>query len=280
MANIELPDLLDRIIPAVVQILTPSGQGTGFVLSEDGLIISNRHVVGYERFVKVVTKEKKEYYGQIIASNPHIDFCVIYVPDAKFNDTLSMIDSDGVRLGESIVAIGHPYGYDYTISQGIISSKGRKDVGPAFKNVEFFQLDMGINPGNSGGPVVRRGTGEVIGMVTLGLRQADNIGFAVPSNYGNTYLTKINAYDRESALNSIYCTVCGSASAGSSKYCNKCGSTIEKMTLEDFKKSLNIEAGEREKEAVEFGKEKKCPSCGTVNEETAKYCKKCGSTLG
>ncbi len=276
---LKLPDLLDKIIPSVVQIITPTGQGTGFVLSEDGLIITNKHVIGLNNFVQVVKKDGTKTYGQVVASNPHFDFAALYVNDT-FKDTLKLADSSSVRLGEDVVAIGHPYGYDYTISQGIVSSLGRKDVGPAFKDVDFFQLDMGINPGNSGGPVVRRNNGEVIGMVTLGLAQGDNIGFAVPSSYSMKYMESEALNEKDRVLNYIYCSSCGNMNEGEVKYCNRCGASIQKITLDDFIKSLPKEEGsQREKDASPVKEEKQCPSCGTMNKKDVKYCLKCGTTL-
>lgn len=278
MANQELPDLVDQTVPAVVQIITSSGQGTGFVISDKGLVVTNKHVVGYNTFVKIITSEKKEYYGQVVASDPHIDCSILYV-DAPFSGMLSLGDAPQARLGDSVVAIGHPYGYDYTISQGIISSKGRKNVNPTFKDVEFLQLDMGINPGNSGGPVIRRDNGKVVGMVTLGLQQGDNIGFAVPSNYVVEFVDKVSKITKEDALKSSYCTVCGSMNKEDSAYCIKCGSKINKTSLEEFKKTMPKTEQEREKEATAVEGKIKCPACGTNNEKDSRYCIKCGTTL-
>ncbi len=275
----ELPDLIDQILPAVVQIITPTGQGTGFVINEkDGLIVTNKHVVEFNTFVQVVTNDGRKFYGQVVASDPHIDLSVLYVNET-FPKALKLSDSSNVRLGESVIAIGHPYGYDYTISQGIISSKGRKNVGPTFRDVEFFQLDMGINPGNSGGPVMKRDSGEVVGMVTLGVREADNIGFAVPSNYDREFLSKIATMSKTDAIDSTYCSVCGNMEKKDAKYCSRCGSTIEKISLDKFIASLPENAGKVEKSPIEIGDKKKCPNCETLNEKTDRYCKKCGTVL-
>jgi serine protease Do len=276
----ELPDLLDKVIPSVVQIMTPTGQGTGFVINENGLIITNKHVVGYNKFVQIRNNEEDIRYGQVVAANPYIDLAVVY-SEGTFNNKLKLADSSEVRLGESVVAVGHPYGYDYTISQGIISSIGRKDVNPTFKDVGFFQLDMGINPGNSGGPVLKRTNGEVIGMVTMGVLNADNIGFAVPSTYNKQYLDEIAAYDRDTLVKKIYCSICGNLNPHETKYCQKCGAKIETLTLEQFVKSMpkDVQPG-KEKKGIEVEGQVKCPSCGAENKKESRYCEKCGTTLG
>lgn len=276
----ELPDLLDKVIPSVVQILTPTGQGTGFVLNENGLIITNKHVVGYNSFVQIRNNEEDIRYGQVVAANPYIDLAIVY-SEGTFDNKLKLADSSDVRLGESVVAVGHPYGYDYTISQGIVSSIGRKDVNPSFKDIGFFQLDMGINPGNSGGPVIRRTNGEVIGMVTMGVLNADNIGFAVPSTYNIEYLEQVSAYDKDTIIKKIYCSVCGNLNSDQTKYCQKCGAKIQRMTLEEFVKTLpkDIKPG-KEKEGSHVEGKLKCPSCGAENPKNNRYCDKCGTTLG
>jgi serine protease Do len=276
----ELPDMLEEILPAVVQIVTATGQGTGFVVQENGLIVTNRHVVGYNPFVEVKTNEDKKYYGQLIASNPHIDTALLYV-NKDFSRTLKLVDSSSTRLGEPVVAIGHPYNYNYSVHQGIISSIGRKDVGPLFKNVKFLQLDMGINPGNSGGPLIRRKTGEVIGMITLGLFQGDNIGFAMPSNYTDEFIKETEAKNKEKALSSIYCSVCGYMNENKTTYCNRCGSKIQKIQLKEFvdslpkKESTNVMQVSDNNESGKI----KCPSCKTVNDSKRRYCENCGTTL-
>ncbi len=165
--GLSLPDVVEEIMKAVVQIKTPGGQGTGFFIRDDGLVITNKHVVGNDVFVKVRTKEGLEYDGQVCKGDSTTDYAFLFT-NAPCKKILSFADSESVRVAETVVAIGHPYGYDFTVSEGIVSAIERHEVVPGLNSVGFLQLDAGINPGNSGGPLIRK-SGEVLGMITMTL---------------------------------------------------------------------------------------------------------------
>ena len=158
------------------------GLGSGFIVSEDGQILTNAHVVDGADTVQVTLKDGRTFEGQVIGTDPFTDVAVI---DIEANDlpTLALSDSDQLKPGEWAIAIGNPLGLDNTVTVGIVSATGRSSgqVGVADKRVNFIQTDAAINPGNSGGPLLNE-RGEVIGMNTAIIQNAQGIGFAIPIN--------------------------------------------------------------------------------------------------
>lgn len=158
------------------------GTGSGFIISADGRIITNAHVVDGSDTVKVTLKDGRSLTGQVVGVDPVTDVAVIKVA----GDNLPIVrvgNSDQIQPGEWAVAIGNPLGLDNTVTAGIISAKGRSSgqVGVPDKRVDFIQTDAAINPGNSGGPLLNE-RGEVIGMNTAIIDGAQSIGFAIPIN--------------------------------------------------------------------------------------------------
>lgn len=156
--------------------------GSGFIVSNDGYILTNYHVVEKADTVTVTTLEGKEYQAKKIGSDPSTDIAVLKI-EAKNLPTLSLADSSTVEVGEWVLAVGNPFGLQASVSAGIISAKGRSDLDIA-RVENFFQTDAAINMGNSGGPLVNL-NGEVIGMNTAIASNTGGhmgIGFAIPSN--------------------------------------------------------------------------------------------------
>jgi len=158
------------------------GQGSGFILSEDGYILTNNHVVGGSDKVTVKLQDGREYAAKTIGTDPHSDIAVIKI-DAENLPVLDLGDSDKLEVGEWVLAIGNPFGLSHTLTAGIVSAKGRSSLGLAdYEN--FIQTDAAINPGNSGGPLVNL-DGKVIGMNTAIFTRNGGymgIGFAIPIN--------------------------------------------------------------------------------------------------
>jgi serine protease Do len=163
----------------------PSGRGSGIVISEDGYILTNNHVLEEAEKITVRFKDSKEYPAEIKGRDPQSDLAVIKI-DAKGLIAAKLGDSTAARPGEFVVAIGAPFDLDYTVTVGHISAKGRAfreiamQLGP-YADQDFIQTDASINPGNSGGPLVNL-YGEVIGINTMIRGIGTGIGFAVPSN--------------------------------------------------------------------------------------------------
>ena len=155
------------------------GFGSGFILAEDGVIVTNAHVVAGADRVAVTLRDGREFEGEVVGADPVTDVAVIRI-DATDLPTVEVGD-DGVRPGEWAIAIGNPLGLDNTVTAGIISATGRSsaDIRIPDKQVNFIQTDAAINPGNSGGPLLNE-RGDVIGMNTAIIGGAQGLGFAIP----------------------------------------------------------------------------------------------------
>lgn len=158
------------------------GLGSGFVVSSDGLILTNAHVIDGSDKVEVTLKDGRTYEGEVMGTDSFTDVAVIKI-EAEDLLAVTFADSDQIQPGEWAIAIGNPLGLDNTVTTGIVSATGRSgsQVGVADKRVSFIQTDAAINPGNSGGPLLNA-KGEVIGINTAIIQNAQGLGFAVPVN--------------------------------------------------------------------------------------------------
>ncbi|MDR7296864.1 serine protease Do [Pelomonas aquatica] len=136
------------------------GQGSGFIISADGLVLTNAHVVRDAKQVTVKLSDRREYSAQVLGSDPATDIAVLKV-DAKGLPTVQLGDPKQVQVGDYVLAIGAPYGFEQTATQGIVSAKGRSLPGDSV--VPFIQTDAAVNPGNSGGPLFDA-AGRVVGV--------------------------------------------------------------------------------------------------------------------
>ena len=162
------------------------GQGSGFIISEEGYILTNNHVVGDADRIRVKLSDGREFEAERIGTDPESDVGVIKIKGSDL-PTLKMGDSDSIRVGEWVIAVGNPFGLSRTVTSGIVSAKGRSNVGIT-EYEDFIQTDAAINPGNSGGPLVNL-KGEVIGVNTAIFSRSGGymgIGFAIPINMANS----------------------------------------------------------------------------------------------
>ncbi|MEN2994359.1 MAG: DegQ family serine endoprotease [Thermodesulfovibrio sp.] len=156
--------------------------GSGVIVSSDGYLLTNYHVVEQAEEIKVTLYDRRTFRAMLIGADPKTDLAVIKI-NAKDLPVAPWGDSDKLRVGDFVLAIGNPYGLTHTVTMGIISATGRADVGIADYE-DFIQTDAAINPGNSGGPLVNT-KGEIIGINTAIFSKTggyQGIGFAVPSN--------------------------------------------------------------------------------------------------
>jgi serine protease Do len=161
---------------------TRRGTGSGFIISNDGKIITNAHVVEGADKVTVTLKDGRTVDGKVLGSDPLTDVAVVQVETSNL-PTVKLGNSDSLQVGEWAIAIGNPLGLDNTVTTGIISAKDRNgsQIGASDKRVDFLQTDAAINPGNSGGPLLNA-KGEVIGVNTAIIQNAQGLGFAIPIN--------------------------------------------------------------------------------------------------
>jgi serine protease Do len=154
--------------------------GSGFIISADGLILTNTHVVARAEEIKVRLEDEKEYDAAVVGTDPQTDLALIRVtPDENFPAPAELGDSDALKVGATVMAMGNPFGLGHTVTSGIVSAKGR--IIGAGPYDDFLQTDAAINPGNSGGPLFNL-AGEVVGINTAIVAQAQGIGFAIPIN--------------------------------------------------------------------------------------------------
>ncbi len=165
--------------------------GSGFIISKDGYIVTNNHVIDNAKKITVTLKDGEKFEAKVIGKDPEIDIALLKI-DAKNLTYVPLGDSDKVKVGEWVIAIGNPLMYDHTVTAGIISAKGRK-LGNGLES--FLQTDAAINFGNSGGPLVNM-KGEVIGVNTAISAQGQNIGFAVPINMVKAILPDLKKYGK------------------------------------------------------------------------------------
>lgn len=156
------------------------GVGSGFIVSNDGRILTNAHVVADADEVSVVLKDGRRFAGKVVGADPVTDVAVIDI-DAANLPVIELGNSESLVPGQWAIAIGNPLGLNNTVTQGIISATGRSgsDIGVQDKRLDFIQTDAAINPGNSGGPLLND-QGEVVGVNTAIIGGAQGLGFAIP----------------------------------------------------------------------------------------------------
>lgn len=163
--------------------------GSGFVISEEGLILTNNHVVEKATEIKIKLLTGKEYDAKLVGRDPKTDLALIKVqPDNDFPKPVLLGNSDALRVGDWVMAVGNPFGLGHTVTTGIISAKSRiLGAGPYD---DFLQTDAAINPGNSGGPLFNM-QGQVIGINAAIIAQGQGIGFAIPINMAKELLPQL-----------------------------------------------------------------------------------------
>ncbi len=153
--------------------------GSGFVVDPSGLIVTNAHVVEGAGQIQVRLADERRFVGKVVGSDSRVDLALIRIDGATGLTVLPLGDSNRVRVGEFVLALGHPFGLEQSVSLGIVSRKGAP-LTVAAPGFDFIQTDASINPGNSGGPLVNM-AGEVIGVNSMAARNG-SIGFAIPSS--------------------------------------------------------------------------------------------------
>src|SRR4028119_20504 len=169
-------------VPTEPDTRVERGTGSGFIISSNGQILTNAHVVAGADTVSVTLKDGRAFKGKVLGVDTVTDVAVVKI-DAGNLPAVSLGNSDQLKPGEWAIAIGNPLGLDNTVTTGIISATGRtsSQVGVPDKRVQFIQTDAAINPGNSGGPLLNA-SGQVIGMNTAIIQRAQGLGFAIPIN--------------------------------------------------------------------------------------------------
>ncbi len=162
--------------------------GSGFIIDSQGYIVTNNHVVENADKIKVILSDERELGAEVVGRDPNTDIALIRVQSADKLPFVSLGDSDAIRVGQWVVAIGNPFGLDHTVTAGIVSAKGRVIGSGPYD--DFIQTDASINPGNSGGPLLNM-EGKVIGINTAIIASGKGIGFAIPINLARPIIAQL-----------------------------------------------------------------------------------------
>jgi serine protease Do len=195
-----LSHLAETLKPALVQVRvgrapssdksdeTRRGTGSGFLVTEDGYLVTNAHVVESAETVQIRLADGKRFVGRVVGKDSRVDLALVKIDNASSVPVLPLGDSNRLRVGEFVLALGHPFGLEQTVSFGIVSRKGAP-LTVAAPGFDFIQTDAAINPGNSGGPLINM-AGEVVGVNSMAARNG-SIGFAIPSNLVKLLLPRL-----------------------------------------------------------------------------------------
>ncbi len=164
------------------------GLGSGVIISKDGYILTNNHVVEEADEIQVKLSDKEEYQGKVIGRDQNTDLALVKIEATRDLPAALLGDSDRLRVGDWVIAIGNPFGLEHTVTVGIVSAKGRVIGSGPYD--DFIQTDASINPGNSGGPLFNL-QGEVVGINTAIVASGQGIGFAIPINMAKEELTQL-----------------------------------------------------------------------------------------
>jgi S1-C subfamily serine protease len=190
-------DAIDLVGPAVCNIerVGSRGQGSGFVISHDGLVVTNSHVVGDAAAVRVTMPDGATAAGRVVGSDPDTDIALVRA-DGSYRTVARLGDSKSLRRGQIAIAIGNPLGFEWTVTAGVVSALGRSMRASTGRLIDdVIQTDASLNPGNSGGPLVSS-AGEVIGVNTAIIRGAQGIAFAVAANTASYVVSEIIRHGR------------------------------------------------------------------------------------
>lgn len=214
--------ILETYIENIIQIMTPYGSGTGFIIGD--LIVTNSHVVSGLKEVVISAKKIKRSIAKVVYDDAYFDLAFISF-DFKIPQNPLLLSTKSVEDGDAAIAIGHPYGLNYSATEGIVSKASR-----IYGELEYVQIDAAINPGNSGGPLLNT-NGEVIGVNTFIIQDSNNLGFALPYFYVDE---AIKGYKNLGSQNILKCPSCKNLISEQdirNDYCPMCGIKLEVAKL-------------------------------------------------
>jgi serine protease Do len=214
--------ILETYIENIIQIMTPYGSGTGFIIGD--LIVTNSHVVSGMKEVVISAKKIKRSIAKVVYDDAYFDLAFISY-DFEMPKNPLLLSTKGVEDGDTTIAVGHPYGLNYSATEGIVSKASR-----IYGELEYVQIDAAINPGNSGGPLLNI-SGEVIGVNTFIIQNSNNLGFALPYYYVEEALKSYKSLGYKNIIKCPSCKNLIDEKDIKNDYCSECGIKLEVAKL-------------------------------------------------
>lgn len=218
----EFQEIIEIFQPAIIQISANGSSGTGFYLDQYNMIVTNEHVVGKSAEVTITGQSFPRMLSSVWYVDKKHDLAFLQAPPGAAFPAIALGRYEELKDGDEVVAIGHPFGLNYTATQGVISRVNRIRQGQ-----QFIQIDAAINPGNSGGPLVNH-KGEVIGVNTFIIKGGDNLGFALPVTALRTALDLYLPYRGTPATRCPNCDfLVLPSNIDSGRFCPSCGTEVK-----------------------------------------------------
>jgi len=218
--QIPLNQIIDHYKEIVIQIATPYSTGTGFYLKKHNIIITNEHVVRDNKTVVIANASLQKQIVDVVYVDPKRDLAFLAVPKNIEMPAVAINENPNLKQGNSVIAVGHPFGLKYTATQGIISN-----LLDQHQDINYIQHDAALNPGNSGGPLIDS-DGKIIGVNTFIIKDGNSIGFSLPVQF---LQETISAFEEGNGASGVRCTSCDNlVFEGQEKqsFCPHCGSEI------------------------------------------------------
>lgn len=224
-----MKEVIEKFKGVIVQIATPYSTGTGFLLEQYDIIITNEHVVRNNKTVIVYGKHFEKQLTDVFFLDKKHDLAFLKMPSSINSLKVELGEKDQLTEGDRVVAIGHPYGLKYTATQGIVSNTYH-----LVDEIVFIQHDAALNPGNSGGPLINE-KGEIVGINTFILKDGENLGFSLPSHYIQSTIEAFQSGNNDYGARCASCMNIVFEKQREGKYCIHCGSKLKLPSMiEEF----------------------------------------------
>lgn len=214
---------IEDMSPAVVQIRTAKGTGSGFYVKDKGVIVTNYHVIAGSKKVAIKTQSHRDLTAHAVLVNPMNDLAFLR-PSEEIDVPQVVFHREGaIKLRDRVAILGFPLSMPFTVTEGVISSMKQIVDGRS-----YLQTDSAVNPGNSGGPMVNM-AGEIIGVTASKIMDAENVGFAIPAGIVLSELESIDP--AQAAAMAVKCPTCNQPVTAETEYCANCGSKLNIKNL-------------------------------------------------
>lgn len=214
-----IQEIIELYENVVIQIATPYTTGTGFYLKDFDVIVTNEHVVRDNREVVIKGRNFEKQMSPVVFLDALHDLAFVLPPSEHSMPKVSFVDVGDASQGDSVIAVGHPFGLNYMSTQGIISNLFYKN-----NDINYVLHDAALNPGNSGGPLLGKG-GKIVGVNTFVIKEGNNIGFSLPSSYLTQALADYSK-DRKVGVRCNSCKHIVPDEKGNTRYCSHCGAEV------------------------------------------------------